>query len=97
MLFVLNDNLADGKDVSWIYDIDFYNLNNVNRIITSGTRAYDMAICIKTSGFPVSKIEAYPNLNDAVKALYATSCKKYAISNYTAVQDTRHAIMSFKE
>ena len=96
VLFVLNDKLADGRDVSWIYDIDFSILNNVNRIITSGTRAYDMAICIKNSGYPVSQIEAYLDLNEAVKALYKTKCKKYAISNYTAVQDTRHSIMSLK-
>lgn len=95
VLFVLNDNLADGKDVSWIYDIDFSELNNVDRIVTSGTRAYDIAICIKTSGFPAEKIEAYLDLNDAVKALYKTNTKKYAISNYTAVQDTRHAIINF--
>ena len=96
VLFVLNDNSADGTDVSWIYDIDFSNLNNVNRIITSGTRAYDMAICIKNNGVSPEKIEAYLDLKDAVKALYKTSCKKYAISNYTAVQDTRHAIMNYK-
>ena len=95
VLFVLNDNVADGKDVSWIYDINFSNLNNVNRIITSGTRAYDMAICVKNSGFPVSQIEAYLDLGEAVKALYSTKCKKYAISNYTAIQDTRQAIKSF--
>ncbi|MBR3255352.1 MAG: DUF1727 domain-containing protein [Clostridia bacterium] len=97
VLFVLNDNVADGKDVSWIYDIDFSDLNNVDRIITSGTRAYDMAICIKNNGVPKEKIEAYLNLNDAVKALYKTNNKKYAISNYTAVQDTRHAIMNFED
>ena len=96
VLFVLNDNLADGKDVSWIYDIDFSNLNNVNRIITSGTRPYDIAICIKNSGFPKERIESYLDLSDAVKALYKTECKKYAISNYTAVQDTRHAIINYK-
>ena len=96
ILFVLNDNRADGVDVSWIYDIDFSSLNNVNRIVTSGLRAFDMAICIKNSGFPVEKIEAYLDLNEAVKALYKTNNKKYAISNYTAVQDTRHAIMNYK-
>lgn len=96
ILFVLNDNMADGKDVSWIYDIDFYNLNNVNRIITSGLRAFDIAICIKNSGFPIDRIEAYLDLNEAVKALYRTNNKKYAISNYTAVQDTRHAIINYK-
>ncbi|MBR3002987.1 MAG: DUF1727 domain-containing protein [Clostridia bacterium] len=97
ILFVLNDNSADGTDVSWIYDIDFSSLNNVNRIITSGLRAYDMAICIKNNGVPVNKIEAYLDLNEAVKALYRTSCKKYAISNYTAVQDTRREIMQYKQ
>ena len=74
---------------------DFSNLNNVNRIITSGKRAYDIAICIKNNGVQVDKIEAYLNLDEAVNALYKTKCKKYAISNYTAVQDTRHAIMKF--
>ena len=39
LLFVLNDNVADGHDVSWIWDINFDNLNNVSRIVTSGTRA----------------------------------------------------------
>ena len=92
LLFVLNDNIADGFDVSWIWDINFNNLNNVSRIITSGTRAYDMAIRIKTSGFDASKIEPYLNLNDAVNALYKTKVKKYIIANYTALQPTRKEV-----
>lgn len=96
LLFVLNDNLADGKDVSWIYDINFKNLNNVERIITSGTRAFDMAICIKTSGYCSEKIEAYLDLDKAVEALYRTNTKKYIISNYTAIQDTRHTVIKYK-
>ncbi len=96
LLFVLNDNLADGKDVSWIYDINFKNLNNVERIITSGTRAFDMAICIKTSGYCSEKIEAYLDLDKAVEALYKTNTKKYIISNYTAIQDTRHTVIKYK-
>lgn len=89
LLFVLNNNLADGIDVSWIWDINFDNLTNVSRIITSGTRAYDIAIRIKTAGFDLSKIEVYPNLTDAVKNLYKTTTKKYVIANYTALQPTR--------
>lgn len=96
LLFVLNDNLADGKDVSWIYDINFKNLNNVERIITSGTRAFDMAICIKTSGYCAEKIEAYLDLGKAVEALYKTNTKKYIISNYTAIQNTRHTVIKYK-
>lgn len=96
LLFVLNDKLADGKDVSWIWDIDFSNLNNVARIITSGSRAYDMAIRIKTSGFDNLKIEPYLNLSEAVSALYKTSTKKYVIANYTALQPTRQEILKLK-
>lgn len=92
LLFVLNDNKADGFDVSWIWDINFDNLNNVSRIITAGTRSYDMAIRIKTSGFPYSKIEPYTNLKDAVVALYKTDVKKYVIANYTSLQPTRHEL-----
>ena len=97
LLFVLNDNIADGFDVSWIWDINFNNLNNVSRIITSGTRAYDIAIRIKTSGFPTEKIEPYLNLADAVKALYKTDVKKYVIANYTSLQPTRHELRKFGE
>ena len=97
LLFVLNDNIADGFDVSWIWDINFDNLNNVSRIITSGTRAYDIAIRIKTSGFPAEKIEPYLNLEDAVKALYKTDVKKYVIANYTSLQPTRHELKRFDE
>lgn len=97
LLFVLNDNIADGFDVSWIWDINFNNLNNVSRIVTSGTRAYDIAIRIKTSGFPAEKIEPYFNLEDAVKALYKTDVKKYVIANYTSLQPTRHELKKFDE
>lgn len=97
LLFVLNDNIADGFDVSWIWDINFNNLNNVSRIVTSGTRAYDIAIRIKTSGFPAEKIEPYFNLEDAIKALYKTDVKKYVIANYTSLQPTRHELKKFDE
>ena len=97
LLFVLNDNIADGFDVSWIWDINFNNLNNVSRIITSGTRAYDIAIRIKTSGFPAKKIEPYLNLEDAVNAFYKTDVKKYVIANYTSLQPTRHELKKFNE
>lgn len=97
LLFVLNDNIADGFDVSWIWDINFNNLNNVSRIITSGTRAYDIAIRIKTSGFPAKKIEPYLNLEDAVNAFYKTDIKKYVIANYTSLQPTRHELKKFNE
>lgn len=93
LLFVLNDNLADGRDVSWIWDINFDTLNGVSRIVTSGTRAYDIAIRIKTAGYPIDKIEPYLDLHEAVKNLYKTEIKKYVIANYTSLQPTRNEIL----
>ncbi len=96
LLFVLNDNLADGHDVSWIWDINFSVFKDVDRVITSGTRAYDIAIRIKCSGYDPDKIFVYPDLDDAMKALFSTVGEKFAIANYTAVQPTRAAIKRYK-
>ena len=96
LLFVLNDNLADGKDVSWIWDINFDELKNVSRIVTSGSRAYDIAIRVKTSGYDKNKIFPHLNLDEAIKDLYSTNSKKYVIANYTALQPTRKEILSLK-
>ena len=95
ILFVLNDNVADGRDVSWIWDINFDVLNNVDRIITSGTRAYDLAIRIKTSGYPIDKIEAVVDVYEAIERLYENAGKKYVITNYTATQPTRQKLMRY--
>lgn len=97
LLFVLNDNLADGHDVSWIWDINFTVFNNVTRVVTSGTRAYDIAIRIKCSGYDPDKITVKPDLDEAVAELFKTRGDKYAIANYTAIQPTRAAIKRFKE
>ena len=96
LLFVLNDNIADGFDVSWIWDINF-DVQKVTRIVTAGQRAYDIAIRIKTNGYDQMKIEPYLNLNEAVQSLYKTKTKKYVIANYTALQPTRTALLKYKE
>lgn len=95
LLFVLNDNEADGLDVSWIWDINF-DVSNVTRIVTAGKRAYDIAIRIKTSGYEIKNIESYLNLDEAVRALYKNKTKKYVIANYTALQPTRTSIFKHK-
>lgn len=76
LLFVLNDNIADGRDVSWIWDINFEDLENVDRIVTAGTRPYDIAIRIKTSNYPIENIIVCESLEEAVSELYKTRRKK---------------------
>lgn len=44
IIFALNDRIPDGRDVSWIWDVDFETLDvGVNRIIATGDRTYDLA------------------------------------------------------
>ena len=76
-------------------DINF-NINNVKRIVTSGTRAYDMAIRIKTSGFEKEKIEPYLDLEEAVKALYKTNTKICNCKLYSFCKPTRNIIKNYK-
>lgn len=92
LLFVLNDNIADGLDVSWIWDINFSTFSRVTRVITAGTRAYDIAVRIKCAGYDQNKIVVRPELNDAIQELNTTQGKKFIIANYTAVQPTRTAL-----
>ena len=47
LLFVLNDRIPDGSDVSWIWDVDFEMLSDNVDIIVSGDRAFDMGLRIK--------------------------------------------------
>ena len=95
LLFVLNDNIADGLDVSWIWDINFSIFERVTRVVTSGTRAYDIAVRIKCSGYDAAKIVVRPDLDSAVEELASTEGRKFVIANYTAVQPTRSALRRY--
>lgn len=51
VLFVLNDNIADGRDVSWIWDIDFeWVVQQTATLVVAGTRALDLALRLKYAG-----------------------------------------------
>jgi UDP-N-acetylmuramyl tripeptide synthase len=51
MLLVLNDHVADGRDVSWIWDIDFEQaVGQIEHVVVSGTRALDLALRLRYAG-----------------------------------------------
>ena len=64
-------------------------------VVTSGTRAYDIAVRIKTAGYDPAKIVVRPNLDKAVEELASTEGRKFVIANYTAVQPTRSALKRY--
>ncbi len=57
LLISINDNYADGRDVSWLWDVDFESLKNFqNTIYTTGLRSYDMALRLKYTGFNLKNL-----------------------------------------
>ena len=70
MLISINDNYADGRDVSWLWDADFEALRDFNNVIyTTGTRSYDMALRLKYAGFNQSLLEIFDNTKEVSKCL----------------------------
>ena len=70
LLVALNDGLADGRDVSWIWDVDFEPLlaePALERIIASGERAAELALRFKYGGYPEGSVEVVENLEDALE------------------------------
>src|SRR3989344_2481120 len=68
VLLVLNDRIPDGRDVSWIWDVDFEDyLKDFKSVSISGDRAYDMALRIQYAIQNYnSKVKIYENLKTAV-------------------------------
>lgn len=95
--FLLNDNYADGQDVSWIWDVDFEKLTetNIDEVYISGLRAYDMAVRLKTAGLDPNKFvieEQYEALTESIKN---GSCDKlYILATYTAMINYRKYLHS---
>ena len=95
--FLLNDNYADGQDVSWIWDVDFEKLTetNIDEVYISGLRAYDMAVRLKTAGLNPNKFvieEQYEALTESIKN---GSCDKlYILATYTAMINYRKYLHS---
>ena len=56
-MVAINDNYADGRDVSWLYDVSFESLRERGVAMTSGVRAYDMALRLRYDDVAVEAIE----------------------------------------
>lgn len=70
ILIIINDNYADGRDVSWLWDTDFEYLREAQNTITvSGYRANDMAVRLKYAGIDPSKISIIPEIDGAIEHL----------------------------
>ena len=68
LVIALNDEIADGRDVSWIWDVDFEPLlERAGRIVASGERAAELGLRFTYAGFPRERLELEPDLERALE------------------------------
>ena len=85
IVIAINDNYADGRDISWLWDSDFEQLKNAKKlVITSGTRANDMALRLKYAGIPQNNIKVEPDFKKAID-LASKNGKTTILPSYTAL------------
>lgn len=107
LLLALNDNLADGTDVSWIWDAEFEELKVQGspkshclplakwKIICSGKRAEDMALRLKYAGFDLKSIVIETNLKKALKqARKDLKGRLFILPTYTALLELQQILAS---
>jgi UDP-N-acetylmuramyl tripeptide synthase len=87
----LNDRIADGRDVSWVWDADFELLSDhVRRVVCAGTRAPEMALRLKYAGWPQDRIEvSEPVAASLDEAVEAANGQLFALPTYTALLELR--------
>jgi len=89
LLIIINDNYADGRDVSWLWDANFELLAKHEKdIIVSGVRASDMAVRLKYAGIKQDNITIIEDIKEALnKAVLNTQTpeKLYILPTYTAL------------
>ncbi len=87
----LNDRIADGRDVSWVWDADFELLAaGIRRVVCAGTRAPEMALRLKYAGWPEQAIEVEAGIEGSLdRALAASPRRLFALPTYTALLELR--------
>ena len=101
VMFILNDYAPDGKDVSWIWDANFEEINNIPNLKTFycvGTRAEDLALRLKYAGVDEGILKVYPakdqfDINEAVDTILNEDIKSFVIGTFTAMPEARKILL----
>lgn len=91
-MIAINDNYADGRDMSWLWDVNFESLAHEGVAAVSGVRAYDMALRLQYDEIEVSHID--PVLTSALKHFLVShpSTPKRIYCTYTAMLALRREL-----
>jgi UDP-N-acetylmuramyl tripeptide synthase len=96
---LINDQLADGTDISWLWDVNFEAMteiqSRVSRFFVSGIRSEDMAVRLKYAGIFTDRItieKDYGMLIDKALELLKAGETLYILPTYTAMLDIRRIL-----
>jgi UDP-N-acetylmuramyl tripeptide synthase len=104
VVMVLNDRIPDGRDISWIYDVDFELLVDQNEdkntmILVSGDRCYDLAVRLQYAGVKGDRMITLPVLSQAIdQAIQMTDVgeRLWILPTYSAMLETRKVLTGRK-
>jgi len=100
-IIAINDNFADGRDVSWLWDANFEVLSGMNAsFIVSGQRAQDMAVRLKYAGIPENKISCVPSLPSAFRVALdqiQSNNTLWVLPTYTALLEIQRIIKRYNK
>ena len=95
LLIIINDLIADGKDVSWLWDVDFeeiFSKNLVKRVRVAGLRAIDMALRIKYANRDV-----LPEIEENIETAVQISLEEVPKGETLYILPTYTAMLSLKK
>ena len=88
-MICINDEYADGRDMSWLWDVDFTSLRGTGVAMVSGVRAWDMALRLEYDQVPVAEVDT--ELDKAVERFVTADpgTPKHIYCTYTAMLAVR--------
>ena len=99
IVFGLNDNYADGKDISWIYDVEFERLTEhaagAKHFYFTGKRAYDMQLRLKYADFDTEKFSVEKDYKTLITQLHQSGEQTFLVLSYTCMLEFRDKLAEF--
>ncbi|MCM1204036.1 MAG: MurT ligase domain-containing protein [Bacteroidales bacterium] len=99
IVFGLNDNYADGKDISWIYDVEFERLTEAaagaEHFYFTGKRAYDMQLRLKYADFDTDRFSVEKDYKTLITRLEQSGRQTFLVLSYTCMLEFRDKLSEF--
>lgn len=98
VIIAVNDNVSDGQDVSWMWDVEFEKLdrNDMNTLSVGGIRRFDLALRFKYSDIRVDMVSE--NMREMIKKCLESDAEVcYVLVNYTELFSTQTIMLDLKK